>query len=166
MMISVISTGIGEAHDPLMDKFLAICLSAILIAISATENAFADKGKHKGSHKHHAPKVKVHKAPKVIHHRTVAYNRQPVNQPILAHNCPFSCATQGVPKAYCKDWREGNLCFVQVLRSSVIPYKVVSIPSPRQRYYLVDPSIVEIPNVTLGEIIGEKIGKEIDRKLR
>jgi hypothetical protein len=27
--------------------------------------------------------------------------------------CPFSCANIGVPKSRCKDWRNGNVCYVQ-----------------------------------------------------
>ena len=32
------------------------------------------------------------------------------------HDCPFSCATDNIPKSHCKDWREGNTCFVTDLR--------------------------------------------------
>ncbi len=30
--------------------------------------------------------------------------------------CPFSCKTQGISKAQCKDWRHGDICFVEDLR--------------------------------------------------
>jgi hypothetical protein len=30
--------------------------------------------------------------------------------------CPHSCATQGIPKNACRDWREGKVCFVEDLR--------------------------------------------------
>ena len=34
----------------------------------------------------------------------------------LQRDCPFSCATENIPKAHCKDWREGNTCYVTDLR--------------------------------------------------
>lgn len=31
--------------------------------------------------------------------------------------CPHSCQTQGIPKNQCRDWREGNTCYVEDLRA-------------------------------------------------
>lgn len=55
---------------------------------------------------------------------------------------------------------------MQVLPSSVIPYRVISVLSQVQSYYVVNPTIVDVPNVTLGEVIGEKVRDTVDRNIR
>jgi hypothetical protein len=35
---------------------------------------------------------------------------------VSSQTCPYSCRTQGIPKNVCKDWREGNTCFIEDLR--------------------------------------------------
>lgn len=142
--------------------FIRTSLTCLIFIMTIATPSFADHGKHKGWHKHH----KNHGETRVIERRVEVYNREPIRQPVLAHPCPFSCSTQGVPRQYCRDWRNRNLCFVQVLRTSVIPYRVISLPSPQRSYYMVDPTIIDVPNVTLGEIIGDKVRETIDRNIR
>lgn len=31
---------------------------------------------------------------------------------VTARQCPHSCATEGIPKHMCQDWRRGNVCYV------------------------------------------------------
>lgn len=31
---------------------------------------------------------------------------------VSARPCPHSCATEGIPKHMCQDWRRGNICYV------------------------------------------------------
>lgn len=61
--------------------------------------------------------------------------------------CPFSCQTQGIPKSQCKDWREGNICYVEDLRgrgnvggtvggrvsSNRCPYSCATLGIPKDR---------------------------------
>lgn len=35
---------------------------------------------------------------------------------VTSRPCPYSCRTQGIPKKDCKDWRQGNVCFIEDLR--------------------------------------------------
>ena len=35
---------------------------------------------------------------------------------VSSRPCPYSCATQGIPKIDCRDWRNGNTCFIEDLR--------------------------------------------------
>jgi hypothetical protein len=47
--------------------------------------------------------------------------------------CPYSCRSQGIQKRYCKDWKEGNTCYVEDLRrapgnSGANPPKHPTIP--------------------------------------
>lgn len=34
---------------------------------------------------------------------------------VQSRPCPFSCKTQGLPKNVCRDWRQGNTCYVEDL---------------------------------------------------
>lgn len=36
---------------------------------------------------------------------------------IQSRDCPFSCQSAGIEKTHCKDWREGNICYVEDLRA-------------------------------------------------
>lgn len=141
-----------------MRTIIASFLFALALLCIQPES-FADKGKHKGSHKNH--QKEVHAAPR----KQARPVREAVNAPVMAHRCPFSCATSRIPKAYCKDWREGDLCFVQSSQRIVIPYRIVSEPSVVNKYYLVDPAFVEYPGPSTGEVIGDKIGRAIDKAL-
>ncbi len=31
---------------------------------------------------------------------------------VTARHCPHSCATEGIPKHMCQDWRRGDVCYV------------------------------------------------------
>jgi hypothetical protein len=33
----------------------------------------------------------------------------------MARDCPFKCDTVGLPHSVCRDWREGNVCYVEDL---------------------------------------------------
>lgn len=35
---------------------------------------------------------------------------------VRSRSCPFSCRTEGIPKQHCRDWREGNTCYVDDTR--------------------------------------------------
>lgn len=35
---------------------------------------------------------------------------------VSSRPCPYSCKTQGIRKSVCKDWREGNTCYIDDLR--------------------------------------------------
>ncbi|RMG40307.1 MAG: hypothetical protein D6719_11315 [Candidatus Dadabacteria bacterium] len=35
---------------------------------------------------------------------------------ITSRPCPYSCRTAGLKKKHCRDWRKGNMCFVEDLR--------------------------------------------------
>jgi len=52
---------------------------------------------------------------------------------VTSRSCPYSCRTQGIPKKHCKDWRQGNLCFIEDLRKfpSVFKKPLVILPVPR-----------------------------------
>lgn len=50
----------------------------------------------------------------------------------MSRGCPFSCRTEGIPKKQCRDWREGNTCFVEDLsRAPNVP----APQAPRPPYY-------------------------------
>lgn len=34
---------------------------------------------------------------------------------LMQRPCPFSCRTEGINKQHCRDWREGNTCYVEDL---------------------------------------------------
>lgn len=36
--------------------------------------------------------------------------------PVSSAPCPYSCKSLGIKKRFCKDWRQGNTCYVQDLR--------------------------------------------------
>lgn len=35
---------------------------------------------------------------------------------VTSRSCPFSCRTEGIPKNVCRDWKEGDLCYIEDLR--------------------------------------------------
>ncbi|MCB9030717.1 MAG: hypothetical protein H6619_06655 [Deltaproteobacteria bacterium] len=35
---------------------------------------------------------------------------------VSSRTCPYTCKTQGIEKNHCKDWREGNTCYIDDLR--------------------------------------------------
>lgn len=37
---------------------------------------------------------------------------------VTSSPCPYSCKTRGISKDRCKDWKEGNTCFVDDLQAS------------------------------------------------
>ena len=59
---------------------------------------------------------------------------------VTARNCPYSCRTEGLSKAFCRDWQRGNTCYVEDRRTagtgqepiipSATPYPVPK-PMPR-----------------------------------
>ena len=38
---------------------------------------------------------------------------------VLRARCPFTCQTQNLPKQFCKDWRKGDTCYIDVTGSVV-----------------------------------------------
>lgn len=40
----------------------------------------------------------------------------PLLAEVTSRPCPYSCKTEGIVKSQCKDWREGNTCYVEDLR--------------------------------------------------
>lgn len=40
-----------------------------------------------------------------------------VNAEVTSQRCPHSCSTLGIDKSQCRDWREGDTCYVDDLRS-------------------------------------------------
>jgi hypothetical protein len=36
---------------------------------------------------------------------------------VQSRRCPFSCSTQGIAKDHCRDWRQGDTCFVEDTRT-------------------------------------------------
>ena len=46
-----------------------------------------------------------------------ADNQPPANKKghVTVSPCPHSCQTRGIPKNICRDWREGNACYVEDL---------------------------------------------------
>lgn len=47
--------------------------------------------------------------------------------------CPHSCRTLGIPKTDCRDWREGELCYVEDLRRAPLAAPSTT-PLPRPTY--------------------------------
>lgn len=37
---------------------------------------------------------------------------------VRSRPCPFSCRTEGIPKDHCRDWREGDTCYVDDTRQN------------------------------------------------
>lgn len=35
---------------------------------------------------------------------------------VSSRSCPYSCQTEGIAKRNCKDWKQGNTCFIDDLR--------------------------------------------------
>ncbi|MCB0331360.1 MAG: hypothetical protein KDD70_16935 [Bdellovibrionales bacterium] len=62
-------------------------------------------------------------------HLCYAQSRNASQGTITSSLCPYSCKTQGIPKKRCKDWREGERCYVEDL--SRAPARIESI-SPVQ----------------------------------
>lgn len=70
---------------------------------------------------------------------------------ITSRSCPYKCSIVGIPKNVCRDWREGNTCYIEDLRYP--PDRVY-----RPRYYQhgcsqrskVPPPRVEIDRVKSG----------------
>jgi len=46
----------------------------------------------------------------------IAFVAGPVNAEVTSRPCPYSCKSLGIKKKKCKDWKEGNTCYVQDLR--------------------------------------------------
>jgi hypothetical protein len=44
---------------------------------------------------------------------TSSLQAEPRRGVVSSRVCPYSCRTEGIPKSDCKDWREGNTCFVE-----------------------------------------------------
>jgi hypothetical protein len=40
---------------------------------------------------------------------------------VSSRPCPHSCQSMGLPKKHCRDWRQGNLCYVEDLRRKPAP---------------------------------------------
>ncbi len=85
--------------------------------------------------------------------------------PVMAHACPFSCATLNIAKSQCRDWREGDLCFVQDLNSRKVPYRVINAPVRDRDYYLIEAPRYRGTGVTAGEVVADKVGAAIDRAI-
>ena len=120
------------------------CISLVI------PSAFADNGKH---YKHHH---------NVVEQRTAIPESAYVDSPVLAHDCPFSCRTSGINKSYCKDWREGSLCYVQITRRSAVPYHIIEQPTAQRSYYLVEPRQRQYPERSLGEIVENAVTRAVD----
>ncbi len=53
---------------------------------------------------------------------------------ITSDDCPYSCTTEGIPLSDCRDWRNGNICFVEDLRKpSSFPGVIVPRTDPSRR---------------------------------
>lgn len=52
---------------------------------------------------------------------------------ITSATCPYSCKTQGIDKRNCRDWRNGNLCYVEDLTrpANPTPISPPQIPTTR-----------------------------------
>ena len=146
-----------------------LLVTAILVGllhnISWADSNKGNSGKKKG---HHKQQTHVNQLPvqKVIVQRQALTVDQAKSQdngaPVMAHSCPFSCATLGIEKSHCRDWREGRTCFVQDLNARSIGYRIVSPPSNERRYYTIElPSIV-----SPGQAIGDKIDRTINQVIR
>lgn len=35
---------------------------------------------------------------------------------LLSQPCPYDCSSAGIAKSSCRDWREGDICFIEDLR--------------------------------------------------
>lgn len=44
--------------------------------------------------------------------------------------CPYSCRTLGIPKRYCRDWKQNGVCFVEDTRPGS---RLPAPPAPAQR---------------------------------
>lgn len=38
--------------------------------------------------------------------------------PVSSRRCPYDCSTERIPKDLCRDWRDGDTCYLQDMRSS------------------------------------------------
>jgi hypothetical protein len=45
---------------------------------------------------------------------------QLVRADVLSAPCPFSCKSNGYSKKICKDWKQGNTCFIEVKKKDGI----------------------------------------------
>lgn len=112
-------------------------------------DAFAKPKKGKGKNNGNKNKQVVVVEKRIVERRYVPApinNWTSVNSPIYSRYCPFSCSTEGINKNHCRDWREGNTCFVQ--DTSLNSYD-----------YAIGKSI----NIT--ESPGQVVGREIDRAI-
>lgn len=41
---------------------------------------------------------------------------RPARGRITSRPCPYKCSLVGIPKSHCRDWREGNVCYIEDLR--------------------------------------------------
>lgn len=149
--------------------FIKYILVSFLISALFMPDAFAkpngNKGKGKGKgHKQHAAAAKGKPAQvtqvRVVQKTIVKRQAVPqnintwtsVNAPIYSYGCPFSCATEGINKSHCRDWRDGNVCFVQDTSLNTYDYSL--------------DRVLGVPNDSPGEIIGRKIDQTVANALR
>jgi len=87
------------------------------------------------------------------------------DEPASNRRCPFSCRTEGISKDHCRDWRHGNICYVQDTwggRARLAPPAVSFYPAPipyRGTYYSPAYGYRE---PTVGEELGRKVDNAID----
>ncbi len=49
---------------------------------------------------------------------------------VTVHNCPYNCGHAGVPREFCRDWRENGMCYVEDVRLPPTP-----APKPQPQRY-------------------------------
>jgi len=52
---------------------------------------------------------------------------------VTSRSCPFSCRTEGIPKNVCRDWKEGDLCYIEDLRKAPSPGQASSTTTSENR---------------------------------
>ncbi len=49
---------------------------------------------------------------------------------VSSRHCPYSCKSNGLPKSSCRDWREGDICYIEDLTKRPGRNPVVAPPQP------------------------------------
>lgn len=129
-----------------------LVLSLCTAATVSGGDAYAHPNKHRHKHKKH-------------HHHEPRRPHPSARGAVFAHYCPFSCSTQGIPREYCRDWRQGEVCYVEDVR--VHPSASRTDLRDRRRHYddrRYDRHRGEYSDI-MGAFSGESIGQRVDRAI-
>jgi len=137
----------------IVSKMLVLSLCAAATVLGGA----ADAHPHKHHHKH-----------KKHHHHEPRRPHPSARGAVFAHYCPFSCSTQGIPREHCRDWRQGDVCYVEDVRlhpsASRADVRERRYPHYEDRRYDSYRPRGGYPDV-MGAFSGETIGQRVDRAI-